>query len=469
MLHTDLSNSILAAREKRAFLRRQCVAAGQGALSLSLNIPGAPKCAPLFSACFDVVLAELKRFLLAHRIMIAMEQEICERDEAGDFYLVPLNTEYAFSDIKALCERFEETHPLGRIIDVDLTDQQGNPVSSHKLKRCFLCENPAIVCMREQTHSYQELREHILTQIQHYLEKDRKRQICRQLAALALKATLYEIALSPKPGLVDRFDCGAHQDMDYFTFLNSSAALAGYFEEFALLGYTFQAEDLNDALPLIRQIGLAMEAAMFRETGGVNTHKGLIFLFGLSIFAAAYLLARHPGFQGQQCRKVIANICDNLVQQELYTFTNQEHTHGAFCFREYGELYGGARKEAQEGFPSVFEHGLPELKAQLATAGEPYSAAQMNEALTSTLLRLMSVVNDTNILYRKDSQTLNRVKQQAQSVLNAQNRQEKTIRYAALVDYCRCHRISPGGSADLLAVTAFFYFVETTFSTQVIT
>lgn len=460
MLTGDLRTNILAAREKRAFLRRQCAAAGQGTLSLSLNIPGYPKCAPLFSACFDLLLAELKDFFLARRILLCAEQEIVLRDEAGDFYLAPLNPQQAFSDIKAVCENFEETHPLGRIIDVDLTEQQGNPISSHKLKRCFLCDNPAVVCMREQTHSYQALREHIMTQMQRYLDEHRKQQICKQLAALALKATLYEIALSPKPGLVDRFDCGAHRDMDYFTFLNSSAALAGYFEELARSGYTFQADNFRRALPRIRQIGLKMEAAMFHETGGVNTHKGLIFLLGLSIFACAYLFARQRQFQEQQCRQVIARICENLAQQELGAFTHQEQTHGSLCFREYGTFFGGARKEAQEGFPSVFEHGLPELRSQLAAAAEPYPAAMMNAALTSTLLRLMSVVNDTNILYRKDLATLNRVKQMAWDALKEKNPAEKSERYAELIAYCRREHVSPGGSADLLAVTLFFSFVE---------
>lgn len=460
MLTDDVRKNILAAREKRACLRRQCVAVGQGALSLSLNIPGYPKCTSMFSACFDLLLVELKGFMLAHRVMLEVPQEIVLRDEAGDFYLVPVKTVPTFSKIKAVCEDFEATNPLGRIVDVDLTDQQGNPVSSHKLKRCFLCDNPAIVCMREQTHSYQTLREHILTQMQRYLDDHRKQQICKQLAALALKAMLYEISLSPKPGLVNRFDCGAHRDMDYFTFLNSSASIAGYFEELALSGYTFQADDLRDALPLIRQTGLKMEAAMFCETGGVNTHKGLIFLLGISLFTTAYLFARYAEFQERQFRKVLASICHNLVQQELFTFPHREHTHGIVCFREYGKFYGGARKEAQEGFPSVFEYGLPEFRARLAAVEGPLPGSQMNDALTSTLLRLMSVVNDTNILYRKNLGTLHQVKQMAQVVLNAKNHEEKSGRYAALIEYCRREQVSPGGSADLLAVTVFFYFVE---------
>ena len=358
--------SILAAREKRAFLRKQWATLGKNALSVSLNIPGYPKSTPLFSAFFNQVLAEFKRFLRARRILIETQQEVCLCNEAGDFYLVPLGADKPLTEIKALCETFEERHCLGRLIDVDITDQAFQPISSKKLKRCFLCEQPAIVCMREHTHSYQDLRDLIAAQVEAYLAQTRQKWVCQQLASIALKASLYEIAISPKPGLVDCFDQGAHQDMDYFTFLDSTAALAGYFEEFARSGYTFQADDFPSALPLIREIGLLMEAAMFQATKGVNTQKGLIFLMGLSLFAASYIIARDGRFDVSNCQTVIAGICRNLVQNELAAMaTKAEQTHGEICFQRYGELSGGVRKEAEDGFPAVFEHGLPELKTQL--------------------------------------------------------------------------------------------------------
>lgn len=87
----------------------------------------------------------------------------------------------------------------------------------------------------------------------------------------------------------------------------------------------------------------------------------------------------------------------------------------------------------------------------------------MNSVLTRTLLRLMAVANDTNILYRKDIQTLRKVQHLAQRVLEAENHAVEAERYARLMDYCRREYVSPGGSADLLAVTVFLYFVEHSF------
>lgn len=476
MMNTQmLREQILAARESRAALRRTCAASGQASVSLSLNIPGSPKSSPALTAFFQCVLSELHRFLLARRVLVDPIIEQC--DAAGDFYLAALRSGHAISDIKAFGEEFETRHPVGRIIDVDVTDEQGQPVSSQKLKPCLLCEQPALVCMREQSHSYRELREALTTRITAYMAQRKQTRICKQLACMAVKAALYEITVSPKPGLVDRFDQGAHQDMDYFTFLDSSAALAGYFEELAVSGAAFAAADLTQALPLIREIGLKMEAAMFRETGGVNTQKGLIFLSGLALFAASYTIAKHERFAVETCREVIAAICRDIVRRELgvagdtsvsrVEFSENSPTHGETCFRQYGSVCGGVRQEAEAGFPSVFEHGLPELRRQLAPASRRVSASEMNAALIRTLLRLMTVVNDTNIIYRQNLRTLQTLQNQARAVLQAEQPDEEQARYADLIAYCRDNNVSPGGSADLLAVTIFFYFAESAFSSDV--
>ena len=52
----------------------------------------------------------------------------------------------------------------------------------------------------------------------------------RRIAQCAQKALLYEVSVTPKPGLVDRNGCGAHRDMDFFTFLDSAVVLLPYFE-----------------------------------------------------------------------------------------------------------------------------------------------------------------------------------------------------------------------------------------------
>jgi len=419
---------------------------------------------PLLTAFFDDVLSEWKRFLQAHGISLDTTDEVKQIDEAGDFYIVPLPEGRPLAAIKALAEAFEECHPLGRIIDIDLADRRLQPISSGKLKQCLLCEQRAAVCMREATHTYEELQNHLIGKIRCYLADGIKQQTCSRLAALALKAILYEISVSPKPGLVGRFEQGAHHDMDYFTFIDSTSVLAGHFEELALSGYTFQGEGLREALPAIRTVGLKMEAAMFSATDGVNTQKGLIFLIGLALFSAAHSIARGGTFATACCRETIAAICSDLVQNELITPTVAEQTHGKSCFHRYGLEGGGIRKEAEAGLPSVFEQGLPELESAFAGMEKSAGASRINRALTKVLVRLMTVTNDTNILYRKDLHTLRTIQRLAQHVLDAENPAAETERYSQLLDYCRLENASPGGSADLLAVTLFFHFVQKSFS-----
>jgi holo-ACP synthase / triphosphoribosyl-dephospho-CoA synthase len=461
----EIRNGILNAREKRGARREQYARIGLDSISLSLNVPGYPKSTPQLSGFFDDVLLECKQFLQAHRVAIDTTQEVRQVDEAGDFYLVPIFNGQPIAEIKALTESFEGRHPLGRIIDIDIFDRQLRPVSSGKLKPCMLCEQPAIVCMREANHTYEELRERLVLEIRGCLADKTRQRICKQLAALALKAILYEISLSPKPGLVGRFKQGAHQDMDYFTFLDSPSVLAGYFEEIALSGYLFRGDDLREALPLIRTVGLKMESSMFSATDGVNTQKGLIFLIGLALFSAAYGIARDGAFALAKGRDTLKAICANLVQNELMAVPGDEKTHGKVCFHRYGLEGAGVRKEAEDGLPSVFEHGLEELKSALAGADKASASAQMNRALIKTLLRLMSVTNDTNILHRKDRQILKTIQYMAQRTLDVWDGEAEAERYEKLLDYCRRENVSPGGSADLLAVTVFLYFIENSFST----
>lgn len=451
------------AKENRASLRQKCSQSGCDSLSLSLNIPGYPKSTPLFSGFFDDVLSECRQFLQAHGIPIDTTRGVRQTDEAGDFYLVPISDGRPLAAIKSLAETFEERHPLGRIIDIDIADCRLQPVSSGKLKRCLLCKQPAVVCMREANHTYEELREHLIRGIHGFLEDRTRQRTCKQLSALALRAILYEISVSPKPGLVGRFEQGAHHDMDYFTFIASTSVLAGYFEELALSGYMFQGNDLRGALPIIRGVGLKMEASMFSATDGVNTQKGLIFLIGLALFSAAHCIVCGGAFAAARCRETIAAICANLVRDELMTATGDDATHGKACFRTYGQEGGGARREAEGGLPSVFEQGLPELKSALAGACENVAAAQINRALIKTLLRLVTVTNDTNILYRKDMPTLRTVQRMAQHVLDAEDEAVEAERYDQLLHFCQREKVSPGGSADLLAVTVFLYFAERSF------
>jgi holo-ACP synthase / triphosphoribosyl-dephospho-CoA synthase len=413
-------------------------------VSLSLNVPGLPKSNDIVKKFFFLCLKDLKFFLKANLISWNDEDEIIMDDIAGDFFITPFSVkQLSLQETKLICESFEEGHPLGRFMDVDVTDSVDNPVSSGKAKLCFFChQKPAIECRRENAHELNELRAFMFSKMEAFFEGERKNEICRQLSIFALRAILYEISLTPKPGLVDKFCNGSHPDMNYRTFLNSSSAISHWFTELAHAGFNFPGKDLSEALPIIRNVGLQMEAAMFKSTHNVNTQRGLIFLMGLSLFASAYLYAGQDKFEIELFRKIIMQICKDITSKELENPKQSGKTHGEEIFGRYG--IPGARGEAEKGFPMVFDYGLPELLKGWELD---------DEVLQRAFLSIAAHNNDTNIVFRSDLNVLGNFKALSFEALNHYN----TENYTRIIDFCRTENISPGGTADLLTVSIFIY------------
>lgn len=456
----EVIKEILAAKDQRADARIQIANRKKASLSFNLNIPGYPKSNDQIKSFFQHTLKDLKRYLLANRIDIELEDEQCRVDKVGDFYIVPLVSNLSIHQIKELTEAFEIKHPLGRLLDIDLTNSEGNPVSSGKAKICYFCnQQAAIVCMREKNHSYEDMRNKINRDIYCFMESVREEKLCNFLSATALKALLHEVSLSPKPGLVDRFSNGSHQDMDFSTFLNSSAVLSVYFKDIAKYGFNFNQGNLKDALPELRRIGLLMEEDMLRETQGVNTHKGAIFLLGFSLFISANLIAAN-NFSYSAFADQLKKLNGNLVERELgKNLYSKRKTHGEECFEKYGSKGLGIRGEVQSGLPCVFNCAIPVLSSHLKK-NNVLTDEILQKSLVHTLLALIANNNDSNILFRKGIEVLEQLKNKAKIALNNFNTSRFDDKYKELVDFCNKENISPGGSADLLAVSFFIYMVN---------
>jgi holo-ACP synthase/triphosphoribosyl-dephospho-CoA synthase len=436
----------LEARDQRAFLKTQIAQRGLPCLSLSLNVPGFPKSNPTVKTFFDYCLREFKYSLKADLVNIIKAEAIEQSDAAGDFYLVPCSLGIlTLPEIKQVCEAFEQNHPLGRFIDADLNDQNGETVSSGRSKLCFFClERPAIECRRENAHEPEELRSFMFPKMAEYCRQKLEEEIIIKLSSLAQQAILSEISLTPKPGLVDKISNGSHADMNYQTFIDSTAAISPWFSDLAREGFSFRNSDLAKALPKIRNIGLRMESAMFAATQNTNTQKGVIFLMGLSLFTCGKLFSQSDQFSTETFRAIIQGICKDLVKKEFVPNSGSGKSHGEEIFLKYGS--GGARGEAENGFRMVFEFGLPQLTA----------LTQLNdESLIKCFLAIAANNNDTNILYRSNPQVLSDFKKHCKNAL--ENFSDEN--YAEVIDYCKNKNISPGGSADLLAVTIFVWSV----------
>ena len=254
--------------------------------------------------------------------------------------------------------------------------------------------------------------------------------IIGHLASMALQA---ELDTTPKPGLVDRNDNGAHRDMDYALMRRSIQALHPYFVRLAQIGFD-NPQPRHDE---IQQVGIEAEQAMFNATGGVNTHKGALFSIGLAAVALG----------GMACsNNAQLHSLSNSIASLASLFPDTSGTHGSKA--KANNKLKGALDNAREGYPQLFKAWLPFYLDRL-TEGDRY-------ALHKTLLRIMCDLDDTNIVYRTSMETMQEVQGEARRVLE---RIPETTHFEAALqamntDYIR-RNISPGGSADMLSLVVF--------------
>lgn len=253
--------------------------------------------------------------------------------------------------------------------------------------------------------------------------------------ALAARALRQELDLTPKPGLVDRANSGAHRDMDYALFLASIDAITPWFARFEQAGFDHAHKPAAAQLRLIRPMGIACEQAMFTATDGVNTHKGGIFSLGLLSFAAGRLRGRDWQLSADALCDEVSAICRGLVAREL-AGRAQAITAGEKQFRDYGLT--GARGEAEQGFITVRRAVLPFWQQE-----------QGERRLHNALLRLMAVNRDSNLVSRGGLAGLRYVQDYAQQLLTT-GWEADDLRQMDQALIAR--HLSPGGSADLLAV-----------------
>ncbi|MBQ9535913.1 MAG: triphosphoribosyl-dephospho-CoA synthase CitG [Clostridia bacterium] len=263
------------------------------------------------------------------------------------------------------------------------------------------------------------------------------------IALLARRALLEEVDATPKPGLVDRENNGAHTDMTRELFIKSAEALTPHFRRFAAMGADSAGISGQELFALLRTAGLEAERDMFAATGGVNTHKGALFSIGLLCAAAGRLpRLREPRSVDSLC-SCVALMTRGVCRREC----GEGETHGLRAFRNYGAR--GARGEAESGFASVRSFGYPVLREALRS-GEDKNAAHVR-----TLLSLMANVDDTNVLARAGAEGAELVKRRSRELLADFSPEGARELDRALTE----KNISPGGCADLLAISIFLYYL----------
>lgn len=272
-----------------------------------------------------------------------------------------------------------------------------------------------------------------------------------QIGTLATKALLEEVFTTPKPGLVDLLGSGGHTDMDCHTFEKSAYALQPYFVKMAEQGANWKGS-LPALFVEVRKIGLDAERAMFSATGGVNTHKGMLFSVGILSAVAGYARTRYSSSESGLLCSLAAEMTRQTLEDEFdHILKRPKKTHGEELYANQG--IRGIRGEVMEGFVSVRTLSLPWYSEYLRQGRDP------NLARLQVLLALMANVNDTNVLYRHDAKTQREVHLRAHQILQKGGAftDEGMKLIVKLGRTFSERRISCGGCADLLGVTIFLH------------
>jgi triphosphoribosyl-dephospho-CoA synthase len=265
-------------------------------------------------------------------------------------------------------------------------------------------------------------------------------QIAANLAGLVVSALIDEATLTPKPGLVDMRGRGAHVDLSWGLMCDSALALRPAFYAMAVAGSKL--DSLTQLREKIGQLGRDGEHRMTQVTGGVNTHRGAIWALGLLVTAAAQDLSVSDPHS-------VARRAARLAQTGDQFAPARTGNKGELACLTY--KVGGARAQAQTGFPFVVDVALPCLTMS-RQRGDSETTSRLN-----ALLAVMAMLDDTCVLSRGGSAALASVQAGARQVLALGGAASAAGKLAFKnLEAELLHRhISPGGAADMLAAALF--------------
>lgn len=405
---------MLYARERRAGIQSSILQGGCRCLvCLTMNIPGEVKRTPLIRMLFD---EGLRRF---DGLGLPVSKRLVLDSATGPeaFMAVDVLPE----DVKAAAQDIEDAFPAARLFDFDVLTPSGKKLSRPLSRKCLICGAPAAECARSRNHGLDALRAATEGLLRLFAADT--------LAEAGVDSLMEELYTTPKPGLVDRLNNGAHDDMDIPLFKKSSESLRPYFAQAAMLGME------GCSMAELRLSGLAAERDMFDATGGINTHKGMVYSMGLLLagMGKALTYGGDAVFHAAAFAREDAETMLNKAARSPVTNGNKAYAvHGA----------RGAIGEAAAGFPNG-RFALKRIHYYMEL-GAPNPSAL-------ALCDIMCVLEDTNLLHRGGAEGLAFAKDAAQhiSALPIEQREAALVELDA--EMIR-RNLSPGGCADMLAL-----------------
>lgn len=421
-------DTMLDAREKRANRQLEIIKQYNSPLvCLTMNIAGEVKRSGLIDFAF---------YEGMHRVLsmgAPVFYEIVRAPSGMEGYFV-------FSEeadkLKNLCIAAEDFDEVGRLFDMDVLKTDGKKLSRTGSRRCLLCDFDAASCARSRAHGLDAVIE-------------RTNAILLAFAAsvhanAAKNALLSEVRTTPKPGLVDQNNCGAHNDMTIMTFEQSANALLPYFKAAFEIGAE-EGMPCQKTMARLRKRGILAEKEMYLASGGVNTHKGAIYTLGVLLAGRGMALSQGGDFFEH------ASALSRCDLNEAYRLAKDNPlTHGDHAYMRYGVR--GIRGEAEDGFPAA-------RRAQALLKYYEACGYSKNDAGVLTLLRILSELQDTNLLHRGGLAGLNYAQHRAYEV-NMLPEKERIEAARELDEDFIQRNLSPGGCADVLATGYFLREID---------
>ena len=433
-------SQILDAREKRVLRQSQLLAQHQSPIvCFTMNIAGPEKDSPLIRAGFRLGEALLRAQLQGSGIPILhTETDLGPTGPVG-YYAAQADALL----LKQLCCQVEDSSPAARLFDMDVIAADGNKCSREALglapRKCLICDGDARVCGRSRAHSVAQLQAKTNQLLRDAVDED----TARRTASNAVQSLLWEVCTTPKPGLVDCRNSGSHSDMDIFTFTASAAALHPYFEDCVRIGIQTAERPPEETFQRLRLPGKAAEQTMYEVTGGINTHKGAIFSLGILCAAAGRSTDHSADALLSQCAQMTLGICSRELGHSA-------HTKGQALFAKYG--LRGVRGQAEEGFPAV-KIGLGVFETGLALG------RSVNDAGCAALLHMLLCAGDTNLLWRGSPDAYKATLDSVRTLLARDSYPGKAELEQLDTAFIQ-ENLSPGGSADLLAMVYFLHLMD---------
>ena len=163
-------NELLASRDSRHAMQQKLLAehSGKTLVCLTVVMPGSVK---RNHQSLVVAHAAVEQMIGSYELGVRNDERLIERDlETG--YEAYLITPLPLLEAKRIAVQIEDTHPLGRLFDIDIIDKDGVPVSRDRVgshpRRCLVCDREARYCMRMRWHTQEEIWERINAMVDEY-------------------------------------------------------------------------------------------------------------------------------------------------------------------------------------------------------------------------------------------------------------------------------------------------------------